>query len=143
MNGPVWRVQDIFIHRSITMAVLPERWTVGWNADCIAFLTWWVQGNSTSYILILGFQREYSKRQEVRVASFLKPRPGIWPSFTSLFYWPNSHRFKGMQYRVNLSMRRMSKYLVLQEIMFSLFILNYLLILIVLTDSMGKLRIRN
>lgn len=125
------------------MAVFPEKWTVGWNADCIAFLTWWVQGNSTSYILILGFQREDSKRQEVRVASFLKPRPGIWPSFTSLFYWPNRHRFKGVQYRVNLSMRGMPKYLMLQEIRFSLFILNYLLTLRVLTDSMGKLRIRN
>lgn len=114
VNGLVWRVQDGFIHRTITIAVLSGRWgsawTVGWSVDCIVSLVLWFQGSRTSYILTQGCQR-----QGVRVASFLRSRLEIRPSFTSVFYWPNRHRFKGMEYRVNLSMREMSKFLVVQK----------------------------
>lgn len=114
VNGLVWRVQDGFIHRTITIAVLSGRWgsawTVGWTVDCIVSLVLWLQGSRTSYILTQG-----SQRQGVRVASFLRSRLEFRPSFTSVFYWPNSHRFKGMEYRVNLSMREMSTFLVVQK----------------------------
>lgn len=114
VNGLVWRVQDGFIHRTITIAVLSGRWgsawTVGWTVDCIVSLVLWLPGSRTSYILTQG-----SQRQGVRVASFLRSRLEIRPSFTSVFYWPNSHRFKGMEYRVNLSMREMSTFLVVQK----------------------------